>query len=177
MMRYLVGGLAVASMAIAVLFDYVRLAGRIWRGDTSRMPLMDFGWVVAVKPRTYPSALLCVGAMTGSFALGGIGIALTLGGITSARWPGHILAVGVVMLLTNVVLVPLNWFVEATGRPKFLVPPPHRGQPGSFAAARRRRQRRRAGLPQTGHLAESIQVRPERGDDGKPSLTEDKKEP
>jgi hypothetical protein len=167
-MGYLVGGLTVASIAIAVLFDYVRLAGRIWRGDASRMPLIDFGWVVAVTPRTYPSALLCAGAMTGSFALGGIAVAF--GAITSARWPELILSAGAVMLLTNVVLVPLNWIVEATNRPKFLVSPPYRGQPGSFAAARRRRQRRRAGLPPTDHLVEIIRVRPEPDDDSEPYL-------
>ena len=126
-----------AITAIAFLFYYVRPAREIWRGNTSRMPLLRLGWVVTVTPRTYPSALLYVGAVTVSFALGGIAVAL--GGITRARWPDHLFFAGVLMLLTNVVFVPLNWFVDATGRPKFLVPPPYRGQPGSFAAARRRR--------------------------------------
>jgi hypothetical protein len=158
----------VASIAIAVLFHYVRPAGEIWRGNASRMPSIHFGRVVTVTPRTYPSALLCVGAVTVSFALGGIAVAL--GGITSAGWPQHLLVAGVIMLLTNVVLVPLNWFVEVTGGPKFLVPPPYRGLPGGFAAARRRRQRRRAGLPQTDHLVEIFQVRPEPGADYEPYL-------
>ncbi len=164
---YVVGGLAVASIAIALLFYYVRPAREIWRGDTSRMPI-QLGPMITVTPRTYPSALLCVGTLTVAFALGGV--AFALGGITGARWPEHLLIPAVVMLLANVVLVPLNWFVEATNRPKFLVPPPYRGQPGSFAAARRRRQRRRAGLPQTDHLVEIFQVRPEPGDDNEPFL-------
>ena len=133
MIAYVVGGLAVASIAIALLFYYVRPARAIWRGDTCRMPI-QLGPMITVTPRTYPSALLCVGTLTVAFALGGI--AFALGGITGARWPEHLLIPAVIMLLANVVLVPLNWFVEATNRPKFLVPPPYRGQPGSFAAAR-----------------------------------------
>jgi hypothetical protein len=73
---YVVGGLAVASIAIAVLFYYLRPAGEIWRGNASRMPSIHLGWVVALTPRTYPSALLCIGAVTASFALGGIAVAL-----------------------------------------------------------------------------------------------------
>lgn len=152
-----------ATIAIGVLFYYLRPAGEIWRGNSSRMPPNDFMLVVAVTPRTYPSALLCVGAVTVSFALGGIAVAL--GAMTGARWPEHFFIPGVILLLINVVLVPLNWFVEVMNRPKFLVPPPYRDEPGSLAAARRRRQRRRAGLPQTDHLVEIFWVRPEPGDD------------
>jgi hypothetical protein len=164
---YVVGGLAVASVAIALLVYYARPAREIWRGDTSRLPIR-LGPMIAVTPRTYPSALLCVGTLTVAFALGGI--AFALGDVAGARWPEHLLIPAVIMLLVNVVLVPLNWVVEATNRPKFLVPPPYRGQPGSFAAAQKRRQHRRAGLPQTHHLVEIFQVRPELGDDDEPFL-------
>lgn len=166
-MGYVVGGIGVASIAIAVLFYYVRPAGQIWRGDTSQVPPFHY-YVLEVSLRTYPTFLLCVGALTLGFTLGGIAVAL--GGITGAGWPKHLLLAGLIMLLASVVLLPLNWFVEATGWPKFLVPPPYRGQPGSFAAARRRRQRKRAGLPQTNHLVEIFQVRPEPGDDNEPYL-------
>lgn len=164
---YVVGGLLVASIAIAILFWYVRPAGEIWRGDTSRMPI-GLGPMITVTPHTYPSALLCVGTLSVAFALGGIAFALL--GITGTRWPEHLLKPAGIMLLANVVLVPLNWFVEATNRPTILVPPPYRGQPGSFAAARRRRRRRREGQPPTDHLVEIFQVQPEPGDDREPFL-------
>lgn len=159
---YVVGGLGLASAAIAALFYYMRPARQIWRGDTSRVPPFDY-YVLEVAPRTYPTFLLCVGAMTLGFALGGTAVAL--GGITGADWPRHLLLAGIILLAASGVLMPLNWFVAATGRPRFLVPPPYRGQPGSLAAARSRRQRKRAGLPQTDHLVEIFQVRPEPGDD------------
>ena len=57
-----------ASIAIAVLFYYVRPAGQIWRGDTSR-----------VQP---------FHALTVGFAFGGIAVAL--GGVTRAAWPKHL---------------------------------------------------------------------------------------
>jgi hypothetical protein len=164
---YVVGGLAVASVAIAILFYYVRPARKIWRGESSRTPI-QLGPMITVTPRTYPSALLCVGTLAGAFTFGGV--AFALGGITGARWPEHLIIPAVLMLLANVLLVPLHWFVEATNRPKFLVPPSYRDQPGSFAAARRRRRRGRAGLPQTDHLVEIFQVRPEPGDNNEPFL-------
>jgi hypothetical protein len=167
MTAYVVGGIAVAGFAIAVLFYYARPAREIWRGNTSRMPI-DFAGLVTVAPRTYPSALLCVGAAAGAFALGGIAVALDA--ITGARWPESLLGAAGLLMVTNVVLVPLHWFVDATGRPKFLVPPPFRGEPGGFAAARGRRRRRRAGQPETDHLVEIFHVRPESGDDYEPYL-------
>jgi hypothetical protein len=69
----------------------------------------------------------------------------------------------------SVELVIVGFVVGAAG-PGFGWVVEYRGQPGSFAAARRRRQRRRAGLPQTDHLVEIFQVRPEPGDDNEPFL-------
>ena len=157
-----------AGVALAVLVAYVRPAGRIWRGDTAQMPASAIGWVVAVTPRTYLSAVLCVGAVTVGFALGGVAVAL--GGITHSTWPGYLLLAGLVTLLANVVFVPLSRIVEATGRPKFLVPPPYRGRPGSLAAERDRRRRKRAGLAPTDHLVEIFEVRPEPDDDSETFL-------
>jgi hypothetical protein len=159
---YVVGGIGVASIAIAVLLYYVRPAGQIWRGDTSQVPPFHY-YVLEVSLRTYPTFLLCVGALTLGFTLGGIAVALR--GITGADWPQRLLLAGLIMLLASAVLMPLNWFVAATGRPRFLVPPSYRDQPASFAAARSRRQRKRAGLPQADHLVEIVKVRPEPGDD------------
>lgn len=159
---YVVGGIGVASIAIAILFYYMRPARQIWRGDTSRMPPFDY-YVLDVAPRTYPAFLLCVGAATVGLALAGTAVAI--GGLTGADWPRHLLLAGLILLVASVVLMPLNWFVAATGRPRFLVPPPYRGHPGSSAAARSRRRRTRAGLPQTDHRVEIFQVRPQPGDD------------
>lgn len=163
---HVAGGAGVATIAILILFRYVKPLARIWRGDLSRMPAP--GRVLAVTPRTYPSFLLCAGTTTAGFALSGI--AVVLGGVTGASWPRHLLLAGLIMLPASVALVPLNWLVEATNRPRFLVPPPYRDQPGSINAARARRRRVRAGLPPTDHLVEIFEVRTTAGKGSEPYL-------
>jgi hypothetical protein len=69
------------------------------------------------------------------------------------------LAGGLVVLLSVVVFVPLWILVNATNRPRFLVPPSRRDEPGWLAARRQRRARRRAGLPPTAHVVEVLDVR------------------
>lgn len=157
------GGLGVAGIALTVLYRFVKPVPAIWRGDASRVPT-TYTTVLAAHARTYLSFLLCMGTAALGIALCGIAVAFSalLGWPVGDGWPVGLIAVGALLLLSNVVLVPLNWFVDATGRPKFLVPPPYRDQPGSIQAGRRRRRRRKAGLAETEHLVEIFEVWPER---------------
>ncbi|HZN16582.1 MAG TPA: hypothetical protein VFB84_00020 [Micromonosporaceae bacterium] len=166
MLGSVLGGLGVAVAALAVLYRFVRPAPAIWRGDASAVPAVCTT-MVAAHARTYLSFLLCLGTATTGVALGGVGFALAAvtGQPVGEGWPVGLAATGFLLLLSNVVLVPLNWFVDATGRPKLLVPPPYRDQPGSIAAGRRRHRRRRSGRAETDHLVEIFEVRPE-PDDG-----------
>lgn len=169
MIGYLIAGIAATAVGIAILRHYVKPARAVCRGEAPA-PVV-FQNLVEVAPRTYLTFLLCLGALTLGIALGGIGVALAgFGGMIdlNTSWARYLIVAGLAVAFTNVVLVPLNWLVHATNRPRFLVPPAFRDQPGSIARARQTRGRTRAGLPETDHLVEIFDVRPPAGEDYPP---------
>jgi hypothetical protein len=151
------GGLVFVAVAGAMLFAGLHPAAAIWRGDANRVPHLG---TISVNARSYLAFLLWfVPFFLGLGLVVAAAVAQTLG-----RSGSGVLAItggaGVVLMTVGVPLIGLHWFVSAFGRPKFLIPPPYRGQRGSFAEARERRRRRRAGLPPTDHLVEIHDVRP-----------------
>jgi hypothetical protein len=147
-------GLGAVLLAAFPLFLVLRPARAIWRGDASRLPTLMH---LDINARSYLAFLLWFVLFFGGFGLAGVGVlVMSLEHAVGVR----IAMVGVVAMFAGLVLMPLKWFVSAYARPKFLVPPPYRDQPGGLAQAAERRRRRRAGLPPTDHVVEIVDLRP-----------------
>ena len=166
MIAYVVGGIAAAGVAIVIIARVVRPARAIWRGDASKVPRTHQS-MLAVGPRTYPTYLLAAVTFSAGWLACGVGVAL--GGLhraTTPGWPTYVVGIGVLLWVSTVVLVPLNWLVDATNRPKFLVPPPFRDEPGAIRAARERRRRPEARFSEIddfGETAGPVGLVPEEG--------------
>ena len=147
------GVLAVAFGAGLVGFAGLQVwrLPRVWRGDT----LLTLPWPNSRGPevnhRSFP-------AFTGFLVLLCVGMVLA---VPAGLWDVQALGVIAVLclFLSLLVFVPLWILVNATSRPRFLVPPSRRDEPGWWASWRRRRERRRSGLPPTTHVVEVLDVR------------------
>jgi hypothetical protein len=125
---------------------------RVWRGGT----VHSLPWPNTLGPqinhRSFPvfvgfvvflaggALLLFVSAAIGAQAMGVVGV---FSGIVSIC-----------------VFVPLWILINAINRPRFMVPPARRREPGWLAARRKSRGRRSSGLPPTDHMVEVLDVRP-----------------
>jgi hypothetical protein len=145
-------------MAISTAMVYIAVAParRIWRGEASAVPRLP---PLSLSARNYVAFLVWfVPVFVGILVMGGAVAASTLVDDEAALAPVGRVAIG--LLGGGVALVPLYLCVSAFAQPKFMIPPPYRGQAGSVADARRRWRRRRAGLPPTDHVVEIRDVRP-----------------
>jgi hypothetical protein len=152
----------VATACIAGLADRVRRLPAVWRGDKKAIATVR-GVMADVYARSYLVHLVRQTAAWG----GAAALAVAVGAYPAWRGVG---ALGILLWLTYPPLLVLHWFVNATNRPRFLVPPPYRNEPGGVAEARRRARRKRAGQPPTDHEVEIVDVRPLPGDDLEPYL-------
>lgn len=157
--------LAVTTLGTAatafVLYRALAPFRRILRGDESvaRTLPAQHGHVQA---RNYLAYLLWIIPGAGGLLLMCLGIGTTLLHLPSEV--AHTLATsGLLSLVAAGPLMLVHVVVYATGRPKFLIPPAYRDQPGQVAAWRQRRDRLRTGLPPTDHRVEIVEVP---GEDG-----------
>jgi hypothetical protein len=151
-----------ATACIAYLADRFRRLPAVWRGDKSAIATIRGTWA-DVHARSYVVYLTRSLAGWG----GAAGLCIAVGMDPLWRAAG---VIGILLWLCYVPLLVLHWFVNATNRPKFLVPPPYRDEQGTVATARRRRRRRRSGQRPTDHEVEIFDVRPQPGDDYEPYL-------
>ncbi len=158
MLVEILGGLFLFAATGWMLFAGLRPAAAIWRGDAHRVPHIGGG--ISVNARSYLAFLLWfVPVFLGLGLVVTAATVLTVSG-SSSRVLEIAGRTGIVLAVIGAPLIGLHWFVSAFARPKFLIPPPYRGQRGSIAERRQRRRRRRAGLPPTDHLVEIHDVRP-----------------
>jgi hypothetical protein len=119
----------------------------VWKGDADAMPSIPHQVPFAVHPRSFVTFTMVAFAFVGGFTL------LVSTPLVNwefldeplSLWPGGIL------LIASVPLALLHLVVNAFNRPKWLVPPAFRDQPGSVFERRERRQRVGQGLPPTLH--------------------------
>lgn len=143
----------------------VRRAARVWRGDDVRFLPMSSGRGPELNYRNYPTfAIIAV-------LYSGVGVLVFLGELLVGeqglkRETVYKVAVASLGLLA-LALIPVLSVITAFNRPRSLVPPSLRTEPGSWARSRTRRARRRAALPETDHEVEILDVRPA-PDDPKP---------
>jgi len=119
---------------------------RVWRGERGRwLPLS--GDFFEVTHRSY--AVLVA-------ACGGFGVAALLTGLVGMTYEvddvPRPIAFGLLgLFVLGIGGLALAGVIEATNRPRFLVPPPVRNKPGSISAGRRRRSRARRAQAETEH--------------------------
>ncbi len=160
----LLRALAAASLVVVwavFVCGQIRRVTHVWRGgNLAFLPLMAPG--PEVNRRNYPTFVAGGCMMTG----GGVLLLmarLVIGRNELSSWPlfGRIVAyLGLALGLIGSLLLPLLYVITAFNRPRSIVPPPLRGDVGSWARFRARRSSRRAGLPETDHLVEILDVRP-----------------
>jgi hypothetical protein len=136
--RILYGLLAVACVAVAVRFIWAGL--QEWRGGGGR-PLSRDGFLVDEQTRAGWDRSGLIMGLVAVF----IAVMLADAGIINFNDPVRaevlVFAAAVVGL---VICVGLYSTILFFNRPKFLVPPRHRGELGAFAAQRRQREGRHA---------------------------------
>ena len=155
-------GLLVVGVCTAVLYTVLAPVRDIWRGNKRRVPSLPS---ISVNARSYLAFLAWFVPEFGGLAL--LGLTWIVGqfvGPTKVLYP--LFVTGVVLILGGPSLILLHWFVSAFGRPRFLIPPPYRSEPGGLSQARERRRRQRSGQAPTDHLVEIVEVRPRTVEDG-----------
>lgn len=143
----------------------VRRGRRVWQGEhLDFLPLRTMRGP-EVNDRNYPLFAAI------SVLFSGAAVLMVVGDVVGRTWQpqGGAAARAVVVLVGALALclVPVLSVITAFNRPRRLVPPSLRGEAGSRASARDARERRRAGLPETDHEVEILDVRPA-PDDPKP---------
>jgi hypothetical protein len=151
-----------AAACIAYLADRFRRLPAVWRGDKRAIATIRGTWA-DVYARSYVVHLARNFAACAGAAL----LCIAVGVSPAGRTVG---VIGILLWLCYVPLLLLHWFVNATNRPKFLVPPPYRDEQGGVALARLRRRRQKAGQAPTDHEVEILDVRPRPGDSYEPYL-------
>jgi hypothetical protein len=147
------GVLAVAAGAALVGFAGLQVARlpKVWRGDTLLALPYANSRGPEVNHRSFP-------AFTGFIGLLCLGMLLVF--LANALDVAALAVAGGVVVFLSLVFVPMWILVNATNRPRFLVPPTRRDEPGWWRAWRQRRERRNAGLAPTTHIVEVLDVRP-----------------
>jgi hypothetical protein len=105
-----------------------------------------------VNHRSYPVAATWFAFFAVGAGLGGVGW-LTESDVVVGF-------AAVFLVLPMFVIWPLWISINAWNRPRWLVPPPRRHEPGLQAARKQRRRRRRTGQPATDHEVEILEVHP-----------------
>jgi hypothetical protein len=154
-------GLGLITGGGFILYRFVRPLPDVWRGRRSTVPGLS---MLDSTPRTYITVALVCGAGGMAFLL--LGCVTVVYATTSATLDGGVLLVvaliSVVLLMSALVMVPLNWIVQLFAWPRLLIPPPYRAIPGSLAKGQERRRRRNAGEPETDHLVEIFELAPDK---------------
>jgi hypothetical protein len=135
----------VADVAVAVILGWsswyvLRAALRTWRGAGTPLSRQSATALMDPEARAgFSRGALAFGLGWAFMAIFLAGFALAKGLHTSAhnRIVGGLLSAAAVAMI---VCIGLGVSVVEFNRPKFLVPPPLRGEPGAFAAGRRRRR-------------------------------------
>ena len=154
-MKAVLGSVLVGAFLLAGLFfvglNLSRLP-HVWRGE--KLPsLPRQTWRgPEVNHRSFPVATFCLTLFV-------VGLTLLAGG--GALRANGAVATGIMLVMAALfVLFPLWVLVNAVNRPRLLVPPPLRREPGWWAQWRSRRRRRKAGRAPTEHPVEVLDVRP-----------------
>ena len=146
------GVLAVAFGACTVGYAGLQITRlpRVWRGDSLDTLPWSNNAGPEVNHRSFPAFTLFLVLFTAGVLLAA----------PASVWDVHGLGVTAVLCLFMSVPALVLWIlVNATNRPRFLVPPARRDEPGWWAAWRQRRDRRGSGLPPTTHVVEVLDVR------------------
>ena len=151
----------IAFGALLIGFSWLlsRDVPRVWRGERSRL-------LLPLPTRFFDVTHRSFAGVVAAFA--GFGAAAALIGVAAVMWETEEtpFVVGVAALglggfgLGAIVLAGM---IEATNRPRFLVPPPLRNKPGSIIASRQRRERARRREAETDHEVVLIAVEPRPG--------------
>lgn len=131
---WLVAGiLALILEALAVVV--VRSSWREWRKQGGPP---DSEWLGRFKDRAGRSKLDRGGLVLG-FNVACMGVIIGVGGVIDWNQPNTAMAWAFVAALTGFFpSIALYWLIVSFNRPKFLVPPRHRNEPGVFGTAWRR---------------------------------------
>jgi hypothetical protein len=125
---------------------------KVWRGETLRsLPYSNY-LAPEVNHRSFPVFTGFIAALGGGALLVWIGMLVDSRDVTGVG--------GLAMVVGTIVFVPLWILVNAVNRPRFLVPPARRKDPGWWGERRSQRRRRKAGLAPTDHVVEILDVRP-----------------
>lgn len=146
-MGLLVAFLFVWGLAALAAGFALRALPRVWRGE--RVPGLRRRWAgfPEINHRNHPAYTLFVTSFT--VWLGALGLAELVWGIPDQPVFRTAMAVrGMRFILVGSVTVSLGSLaaivtITFLGRPRFLVPPPHRRHPGALAPWRARRRGRR----------------------------------
>ena len=151
----IVGSAAVVALVGFAGLQLARLP-KVWRGER----LLTLPWPnfhgPEVNHRSFP-------VFTGFITLLGGGSALVWISVI-ADWAGVVVPGGLAIVFAVFVFVPLWILINAVNRPRLLVPPARRAEPGWWGRRRARRRRQQSGLPPTEHVVEVLDVRPLPGD-------------
>jgi hypothetical protein len=140
--------LLVSVAAIAYAAWRVARLPAVWRGASfhRRFPGLE------VNRRSYLIFVVEIGFLGAGLTLGGIGLAVGNEGLRrDASLAGVLLALS---------LVPVHLVVNAFNRPRLLVPPDLRDEPGWVGRRQQARRRRATGRPPTSHPVKLIEIRP-----------------
>ena len=141
--------LAFMASSAFLLYRALAPARRIWSGEAAAADTLPTRWGY-VEARNYLAYLLWFLPAASGFLLLFTGLLLSIIG-QAPRLAESVAGPGIRLLLLALPLALVHIFVNATNRPRLLVPPPYRDQPGALGLARWRRARKAAGLSPTDH--------------------------
>lgn len=157
MLGKLIAGAVTSAIAVFVLYRSLTPFRPVWVGAARVVRTLPTRLGV-VEARTYLAYLLWV--VPGSTGLLLVGVAVLLHELApGANALGRGAAmVGLALFLAAWPLTLPQVMVNATNRPRFLVPPPYRNRPGAVAIVRQRRAQERDGRRPTEHVVEMLEV-------------------
>jgi hypothetical protein len=137
---WFIGG-AVALIIEALAVALLRSGWREWRNVGG--PPRGSARMRRFKDRAGRSGMDRGGLVLG-FSFACFGVMIGVGGVIDWKQPNMAAAwVFIVTMCGFFLSIALYWLIVSFNRPKFLVPPQHRGEPGAFAAAWRQRRGQR----------------------------------
>ena len=140
--------LLVSIAAIAYAVWRVARLPAVWRGASFHRSYRK----LEVNRRSYLIFVVEVGLLCAGIMLGGIGLAV------DNEWLRRDASLALVLLAVS--LLPVHLMVNAFNRPRFLVPPDLRHEPGWVGRRQQARRRRATGRPPTSHPVQIIEIRP-----------------
>ncbi len=128
-----------------LLMRLLKPARAIWHGDTSQVARWNTSRYMEVTPRSYFALLLTMAPFAAAMILMPVGMI----GLQVTRNNLWLIPAGFSLLCIGVMLcgIALHALVNAFNRPRWLVAPPYRHQPGWVAERSVRRRNRRSLQP------------------------------